>query len=82
MRIFALALSLLAFSSWVQANDSQADTYRYGNKLDIARVLSIKHPQDSQICQPGTAVMTYEDSKGQVRKLSYQTFSENCLIQN
>ena len=82
MRLFTLAFSLFAFVGLAQANDTQIDQYRYGTKLDIARVLSIKLPKTEQTCQPVTAVMTYQDSNGEVRKLSYQVWADNCYNKN
>jgi hypothetical protein len=81
MRLFALAVSLCAFSSLVHAADSSIPQYRYDTELDIARVVSIKTPK-SPTCQLVTAVMTYEDSKGEIHKLAYTVRNNDCYNQN
>jgi hypothetical protein len=81
MRLFTLAASLLAFTSFAQASDSQVETYRYGTKLDIARVISIKAPSNTA-CELVTAVITYENSHGEVRNMSYTVLADSCHNQN
>lgn len=81
MRLIALAVSLCALSSLAQAAEPAVEKYRYNSDLDIARVISIKTPK-SPTCQLVTAVMTYEDSKGEVRKMAYRVRNNDCYNQN
>ncbi|HBP6529875.1 TPA: DUF2790 domain-containing protein [Pseudomonas aeruginosa] len=62
----------------IQARMGQipVETYRYGMKLDIARVL---HTSDtSQLCGVVPALMQYEDSQGEVRALEYLILGGGC----
>jgi len=52
------------------------ETYHYGMKLDIARVLSIS--DTSQVCAVVPSVMHYEDSKGELRALEYLIHGGGC----
>jgi hypothetical protein len=54
-----------------------AETYHYGMKLDIARVLSIS--DTSQVCAVVPSVMHYEDSKGELRALEYLIHGGGCF---
>lgn len=53
------------------------ETYHYGMKLDIARVLYIS--DSSQVCAVVPSVMQYEDSKGQLRALEYLVHGGGCF---
>ncbi|MNG32573.1 hypothetical protein D3C84_1186240 [compost metagenome] len=55
--------------------------YSYGSQLDIERVLRIDTPASPR-CELVTAVMTYRDSAGALRKMAYLTSSEACTRQN
>ncbi|MCQ4286544.1 DUF2790 domain-containing protein [Pseudomonas stutzeri] len=77
---FATAL-LLSAASLAHANGAEAETYTYGTKIDIASVLSIK-VEPTPYCEVTDAVMTYRDSSGEIRKLSYRTLAESCKNQN
>jgi hypothetical protein len=78
----------LAYAGQIQAMQSgQADsqqrlaqvpveTYHYGMKLDIARVLAIS--DTSQVCAVVPSVMHYEDSKGELRALEYLIHGGGC----
>lgn len=48
--------------------------YRYGMKLDVARVV-FKTPLDKS-CQVTPQLMIYKDSKGQLNALQYRAMSE------
>ena len=67
----------------VQADSQQRlaqvpiETYHYGMKLDIARVLSIS--DTSQVCAVVPSVMHYEDSKGELRALEYLIHGGGCF---
>lgn len=52
------------------------ETYHYGMKLDIARVLFIS--DTSQVCGVVPSVMQYEDSKGELRALEYLIHGGGC----
>ncbi|MFI8481020.1 DUF2790 domain-containing protein [Pseudomonas sp. NPDC078700] len=57
-----------AFSADVQQ-------YSYGQKLDVAQIISIKAPEG---CDVGEATMVYKDSNGQTHTLTYLRTGENC----
>lgn len=48
--------------------------YRYGMKLDIAKVVSITPPIKS--CEVVPSRMTYEDSTGQLMTIEYQIMGQ------
>ncbi|USW95393.1 DUF2790 domain-containing protein [Pseudomonas proteolytica] len=48
----------------------EVQAYRYGMKLDIARVVSVTPPV--RTCKVVPSRMTYEDSSGQLKTLEYQ----------
>ena len=52
------------------------ETYRYGMKLDIARVLS--DSDTSQECGVVPSIMQYEDSSGTRRALEYRIYGRGC----
>lgn len=79
MRLIALPLVLIA--SLAQAQDSDAQPYRYGSTLDVQQVVRIDTPTSPR-CEVVTAVMTYRDSTDSLRRLSYLTTSEACTRQN
>lgn len=81
MNMRLIALPLLLTAGLAQAQDSDVQPYRYGSQPDIAQVLRIDTPASPR-CEPVTAVMTYRDSAGSLRKLSYLTTSEVCTRQN
>ncbi|AMB87517.1 hypothetical protein AWM79_20360 [Pseudomonas agarici] len=79
------AMTLLVAGGMAQAAQGQAmqggttiagsppvETYRYGMKLDIARVLSISDTSQEYGLVP--SIMRYEDSSGTVRALKYQVY--------
>lgn len=81
MNVRLIALPLLLIAGLAQARDGDVQPYRYGSPLDIARVLRIDTPASPR-CEVVTAVMTYRDSAGSLRRLSYLTSSEACTRQN
>ena len=81
MNMRLIALPLLLAASLAQASDSDAMPYRYGSQPDVNQVLKIE-TAPSQQCEVTTAVMTYRDSAGALRKMSYLTSSEACTKQN
>lgn len=48
----------------------EVQAYRYGMKLDIARVVNVTPPV--RTCKVVPSRMTYEDSSGQLKTLEYQ----------
>ena len=76
-----IALPLLLAAGLAQASNSDAVPYRYGSQPDIGQVLRIETPSSHQ-CEVTTAVMTYRDSAGALRKMAYLTSSEACTRQN
>ncbi|MEO8490563.1 DUF2790 domain-containing protein [Pseudomonas sp.] len=48
----------------------EVQAYRYGMRLDIARVVNVTPPVRS--CNPVPSRMTYEDSSGKLNTLEYQ----------
>lgn len=52
------------------------ETYHYGMKLDIARVLS--NSDTSQECGVVPSIMHYEDSSGTPRALEYLIYGGGC----
>lgn len=59
-----------------QATKAPVETYSYGSKLDINKVISISDVPNE--CGPVAAQMTYEDSKGQRHVLQYQVMGNGC----
>lgn len=83
------AMALLVASGMAHAAQDQAmqgaqgdslqipvETYHYGMKLDIARVLSIS--DTSQECGVVPSIMRYEDSSGTPRALEYRIYGGGC----
>lgn len=77
---FAFAAALL-LSAASLAHADEPETYTYGTEVDVASVLSIK-VEPTPYCEVTDAVMTYRDSAGEIRKLSYRTLAESCKNQN
>ena len=61
-------------------NPPEVIHYRYGMKLDIARVVATT-PTDSS-CGVMPAQMTYEDSNGDLNILEYRAAGTGCRNQN
>ncbi|MBV4506351.1 DUF2790 domain-containing protein [Pseudomonas sp. BW13M1] len=69
-KAFALTVTTLALGTSASSFASEATPYRYGMDLDIAKVISIDAPTSAQ-GQASTATLTYRDSSGQLRAVSY-----------
>jgi hypothetical protein len=54
--------------------------YRYGMKLDVAKVISVASNRDT--CDVAPAQMTYEDSSGKLNTLEYRSSGIGCRGQN
>jgi hypothetical protein len=68
---FALLLSGNALA------ESPVTTYKYGLKLDIAKVLSISKPK-THTCKPVDHLMKYVDSTGKIQTLKFKALSDAC----
>jgi len=55
---------------------SGVETYRYGSKLDIAKVISVETP--ANVCEPVSVHMVYEDHQGQRHTLEYRVMGTGC----
>ena len=69
--------SLGVFLSFNVLEESAPTTYKYGAKLDIAKVLSISTSK-THSCKPVDQVMRYVDSAGKVQVLKYRALSDAC----
>lgn len=67
----ALLLSAHAFA------ERSVTTYKYGLKLDIAKVLSISKPK-THTCKPVDHLMKYIDSAGEIQTLKFKALSDAC----
>ncbi|UVJ46559.1 DUF2790 domain-containing protein [Pseudomonas sp. LS1212] len=56
--------------------------YRYGMKLDIAKVVHITSTGFDSSCEVMPAQMTYEDSNGNLQILEYRVMGTACRNQN
>lgn len=79
--IYALLGSLLissaAFADPAVNTQTQPEPYKYGDKLDIVKVVALsKIPTD--VCEAVPATMTYVDSKGVQHTMEYQVMGEGC----
>lgn len=81
----ALLLALATGGTQAFANDSHStaatgqtplETYTYGTRLDIKRVIEVSEVANE--CGPVPARMTYEDSQGQRRTIEYQVMGTGC----
>jgi len=69
-KAFAVTVTTLALGTSVSSFASEATPYHYGMDLDIAKVVSVDAPASTQ-GQTSTATLTYRDSSGQLRAVSY-----------
>jgi hypothetical protein len=72
--LFCLVCSASALS--VSANADTAP-YKYGQTLDVAKVIMLNEP-NPPFCQVVEATMTYEDSQGAVKTVSYRRLADVC----
>ncbi|HEN8706411.1 TPA: DUF2790 domain-containing protein [Pseudomonas putida] len=61
-------------------NPPEVIHYRYGMKLDIAKVVATTRTDSS--CDVMPAQMTYEDSNGNLNILEYRAAGTGCLNKN
>lgn len=75
----ATALLFVTIASGAHATESaQVEPFVYGMHLDVAKVVSIDEPHPLT-CQIIEAKMTYIDSQGQARAVSYTKQSDACF---
>lgn len=73
----SLLLAILASGSVFAAKSTDAVSYDYGMPLDVARVISIDEPS-SFTCETVQAKMTYVDSNGEEKSVTYLKASSAC----
>lgn len=66
-KAFALTATALTLGTSAGAFATEATPYHYGMDLDIAQVVKVDAPTSTQ----GHATLTYRDSNGQLRAVSY-----------
>ena len=59
------------------AAENRSATYKYGDKLDVVKVLSISAKDDSG-CKPVDHRMEYMDSAGKKQVLNYRALPKRC----
>lgn len=72
--IFA-SLGMLVSVSALAEHRSVA--YKYGDRLDVVRVLSVS-AKDGSACKPVDHMMEYIDSSGKKQVLKYRALSKAC----
>jgi len=76
--IIAILGSLLLSSASFAANTPNNPVlYKYGDKLDIAKVVSLSQIPDNT-CEVVPATMTYIDSKGVQHTIEYKVLANGC----
>ncbi|MCW3148116.1 DUF2790 domain-containing protein [Stutzerimonas stutzeri] len=73
-KLFCIAS--LALCAQVANAQTQAVPYEYGDKLDIAKLVSLEVPQGG--CEVVEAKMTYIDSKGETHVTTYLRQGTEC----
>ncbi|MGE4407522.1 DUF2790 domain-containing protein [Pseudomonas sp.] len=67
--------SLALCAQWASAADEPIP-YRYGDRLDIAQVVSLEVPAGG--CEVVEAKLTYVDSNGETRETTYLRQGTDC----
>ena len=73
----SLCLAALASTGAIAAEAAYAPSYEYGMALDVARVISIDEPNPLD-CETVQAKMTYVDSHGEQKTVTYLKQSSSC----
>ncbi|MFZ5935386.1 hypothetical protein BGP84_16475 [Pseudomonas putida] len=73
--------AVAANASSTSMNDASVMQYRYGDLLDVKKVLSVKDDQ-SNACGPVKTRMDYLDSKGQRESVEYRTYATSGCHDN
>ncbi|AIN61080.1 DUF2790 domain-containing protein [Pseudomonas sp. zfem004] len=72
--------AMRAYAAANGKNEPEVTHYRYGMKLDVAKVISVTSNRGS--CDVMPAQMNYEDSTGKLNILEYRTSGIGCRGQN
>jgi hypothetical protein len=75
-----LAVITLSGSPLFAKEQTQAPAYEYGMPLDIAQAIRIEEPR-STVCEVGQATMTYVDTQGEIRHVSFLQQTDACSVQ-
>jgi hypothetical protein len=70
-------IAALAFSAQLAHAADEPKPYQYGDKLDIAKVVSMDVPAGG--CEIVQARMTYVDSKGETHETTYLRQGPDCM---
>ncbi|MDP3367426.1 MAG: DUF2790 domain-containing protein [Pseudomonas sp.] len=73
-----LAVIILGSASLLADEGTETPAYTYDTKLDIARVIRIEEPQ-SQTCEVVQATMTYVNTQGLTKTLSFLKLADVCI---
>ncbi|HGA2315618.1 TPA: DUF2790 domain-containing protein [Pseudomonas putida] len=73
--------AVAANASATSMNDASVMQYRYGDHLDVKRVLSVKDDH-SNACGPVNTRMDYLDSKGQKESVEYRSYATSGCHDN
>ncbi|MGY4527910.1 DUF2790 domain-containing protein [Pseudomonas sp. UBA4617] len=73
--------TLIAHAGTAPMNDDAVMQYRYGDHLDIQKVLSVQNDQ-SNTCGPVNSRMDYLDSQGQRQSVQYRTYATGGCHEN
>lgn len=73
--------AIVAQASTMPMNDTGVMQYRYGDHLDVKKVLSIQDDQ-SDACGLVNTRMEYLDSKGQQQSVQYRTYATGGCHEN
>lgn len=68
---------LITSASFAAGNSTTPVPYKYGDTLDIAKVVSLSQIPDNT-CEVVPATMTYIDSKGVQHTIEYKVLSNGC----
>lgn len=81
-RSYLLPLLLACSVPFTQAAETlEVEPYHYGQDLDIAKVIGIDDPQDPFVCEVITARMSYLNSTGELKTISYRKLAKACSRQ-
>lgn len=72
--------AMRAYANANGKNPPEVIHYRYGMKLDLAKIISMTSTRGS--CNVMPAQMNYEDSNGELKILEYRTSGIGCRGQN
>lgn len=75
--VAVLGSLLISTFSFADASSTAPVPYKYGDKLDIAKVVSLSQIPDNT-CEVVPATMTYIDSKGVQHTIEYKVLANGC----